>query len=378
MRSVGFYLSQALPPRQRYRLLRHSCAHRYRSSVLNVPPDLRQVRSMLFILPEDTLEALYQVENVVALREHFSQASVSFLCRAEVSDYFRSIAPEASFIDYQLEDRYLHSPVFAAFGISFAHEHFDLCFLLEKHPDMALLDIVGKTGARVRIGYDGACEYPFINYVVRPSTSKSLVQRNCAMARSMGLKTGKRPRLLVAREAIQGVSRLLRDIGVDAAKPFLVIDGGEFVARFGSEWTASLVSALRAGAPATVCATGGSEGGEDSCREIAAAGAKMVPPLTVPRTAALLSKAVCVVAPHTILLRMATLLGKPSVAVLPDGEAGGGAPKELCTAVSYTNSPDAETVSRIVSEARRACPKPLPEPKADAPEPDSTGTDLVS
>lgn len=324
---------------------------------------------MLFILPEDTLDALYQVENVVALREHFSQASVSFLCRAEVAEYFRSIAPEASFVDYQLEDRYLHSPVFAAFGISFAHEHFDLCFLLERKPHMALLDIVGKTGARVRIGYDGSCEYPFINYVVRPSAGESQVQYNCAMARSMGLKIGKRPRLVVAREAVQGVNRLLRDIGVDAARPFLAIDSGGLIERYGTEWTALLVSALLEGPTAAVCAMGSApEADGEQVRPIASAGAKIVPSLPVPRCAALLSRAECVVAPHTVLLRMATLLGKPSVAVLPDTDVRRYAPKHPCTAVPCAENPDREMIGRIVSEVRRMCPAPAPEPKADAAE----------
>ncbi len=324
---------------------------------------------MLFILPENTLEALYQVENVVALREHFSQASVSFLCRAEVSDYFRSIAPEASFVDYHLDDRYLHSPVFAAFGISFAHEHFDLCFLLEKHPHMALLDLVGKTGARVRVGYDGAGEYPFVNYVVRPSTCESLVEHNCAMARSMGLRIGSRRRLVVAREAVQGVDRLLRDIGANASEPFIALDIGGFIAACGAEWTVSLVSALRHASHAAICAveTAG-ETDNDYARRIASAGAKVVPSLPVPRSAALLSKAVCVAAPRSVLLRMATLLGKPSVAVLPDTQRRRYAPKGLCTAVSYTDGPDEDTIGRIVTEVRRMCPPPAPEPAADASE----------
>ncbi len=365
MKRVGYYLTKALPQSKREWLVRLACARRYRSAALQYPLETEQIRSLLFILPESPLEALYQIENVAALRERFPSASATFLCVTDVAEYFRSVLPEGSYIAYDLSDRYLYSPVFTAFGISIAHERPDICFLLERHPDLSLLKLVGQTGATVRAGYAGAGDYPFLNHVVKPSPEhRYRADINGALARSLGARPARAPRLVVARDAGQGVRKLLRDLSVPEQAPLVVVDAAALVRLHGREWTGLLLDALRASSSITFCYLSAPNDNDELGRWLVDRGLVVIPPLSVPRRAALVARASLVIAGASVLLRLALLLGRDIAAVVHEGEAETLIPKGVRAHVaSFSGAPDDSTVAAVVAalQASLVPPKSAPQ-----------------
>lgn len=356
MKSVGYYLSRVLPPNGRRRLLERSATRRVRDTRISLPSDMAHVRSVLMILPEDTLEALYQVENIVALHEHYEQASLTFLCLHSVADYLRSIVPDANFVEYPPEEDPLHFQTLTTLKAYFSEERFDMCFLLERSPSLALMDIVGRCGARVRIAYAGTADYPFVNHQVRPSACDYAAEFNSGMARTIGAHMKHPPRLIVAKEASQGVAHLLRDMGLSDQAKLLVADASSLAARFGAEWTAMLVFELAKETGMVVAVPSERSTDEALFRRLAGDGAKAVPPLTVPRTAALLSRAECLVTVPSPLLRLANLLDRPVVSVQnASDQARYVKPGKRTSAVTCEGSADLHTAAEVVSSVRAQC-----------------------
>lgn len=363
MKDIRYYLLQALPRAPREALVGRWCRRRCGEAALEYPQALRHVRAVLMVLPDDVLDALYQVENVLAIKEHFSEASVTFLCASEVAEYYHSIVADASFIEYTLSERHLFSKVLAHHAAALAREHFQICALLETQPDLALLNLVGLSGARVRVGYEHAAQYPFLNHIVRPREAPCfLAQRYGAMARSLGAPTAHRARLTAGKEASHGVERLLSDINVNQRGALVCIDCYGMAQHYGREWTATLLSALAATLPAaTLCCPARHGSDEATAQWLAARGVAVVPPLSVARLAALLAHCALAVASHAPMLRLAALLERPSIGVIPahlhDRHIQPGA---TVRSVSFKAAPDEHTVAATVRSVRELLPGGAP------------------
>jgi ADP-heptose:LPS heptosyltransferase len=291
---------------------------------------------------------------VLALGEHFSQASVTFFCPGEVAEYFHSITADASFVEYDTAQRYLFSPAFARHGAALAHERFDLCFLLDTAPDLAVLDLVGRTGARVRAGYAEAADFPFLNHIVKVSgVSTFLAERYSAMARSLGAAAGQRPTLEVSKDVREGLVHLLRDLRIDPAAPLATVDACGIARDLGAQWTSGLIERLRAAVHVTLCCPAAHGASDETVRWLAGCGVTVVPPLTVPRLAALVSRSQLVVTANSPLLQLTTLLGRPGVAVLPAHDAvyvrSGSSVRTVC----FDGAPGEATAAAVVAEAGR-------------------------
>ncbi len=362
MKDIRYYLVHALPEQPRRALVRGWCRRHCGTGPLEYPLDLEHVRAMLVVLPEDVLDALYQVDNVLSIKEHFSQASVTFLCSSSVAEYYHSIAADASFVEYNAGERYLFSKVMAYHAATLARERFQVCFLLETRPDLSLLNLVGLSAARVRVGYEHAAEYPFLNHLVRPSESRPfLADRYGAMARSLGAGPARRSTLAVGREASEGVAHLLRDIQLEPSATLVCLDCCGMADACGRDWTAHLLSALREGLPATVCCPTQHGCSEDTTKWLHEQGVAVVPPLTVPRLAALLSRSALVVSGLGPMLRLATLLGRPAVGVMAEQSRDMHLPPGgRVLGVTYEQKPGERTAAAVVARAQQLIARPVP------------------
>jgi ADP-heptose:LPS heptosyltransferase len=359
MRDIRYYLMHALPSAQRRGVVRQWCRRRCGDAPLRYPLDLEHVRSLLMVLPEDVLESLYQVDNVLSIKEHFSQASVTFLCNSDVAEYYHSIAADASFVEYNTAERYLFSKVLAYHEAALTRERFQLCFLLETAPDLALLDLIGRCGAPVRAGYEHAAEYPFLNHVVRlPAQTGFLAHRYGALARSLGAQPARRSKLAVGRDAAEGVSLLLRDLRLDPSSTLLCIDSCGLERRYGRPWVEQLVVSLRDQTDAVLCVPAQHGTDERALGWLSERGATVVPPLTVPRLAALIARSALVVSGEGPVLRLAALLDRRAAGVLPAATMGIHVPDGgTVTGVAFEELPNADTIARVVAIARAAVPK---------------------
>jgi ADP-heptose:LPS heptosyltransferase len=352
---LRYYLSRLLPRRQRYELVRRRCARRYESTLLTFPLEFERVRSVLLVLPESLLEALHQVENVMALIARFGSAHLTFLCRREVSDIYHAIAPRAAFVEYRADERYLYSPVLARYGESLEHEHFDVCILLERNPDLALLHIVGKTGAPARIGYVDAGGYPFLNHEVRPDAStRYLADSDTALARAIGAQVPGSTQLALPREAREDVTQLLRDLHVPESGRLAVVDALACQRAFGSTWTDGLLAALSALAGVTWCCPGAAAATEAANSGLRERGVLLTPPLSVTRTAALLERSVLAVSGNTPLFFLASLQQRPAVGLFEQAELPlYFRPARQRASVVYSHAPDSQSIASMAAAAQK-------------------------
>jgi ADP-heptose:LPS heptosyltransferase len=361
-RPLRYYLSRLLPPRQRYELVRRRCARRYESSLLTFPLEFERVRSVLLVMPEDLLQALYQVETVMALMARFASAHLTFLCRHDVGEYFRAIATGASFVEFRPEERYLYSPVLARYGESLEHEHFDVCVLLERTADLALLHIVGKTGAPARVGYAGCGGYPFVNHEVRPSPQhRSLVERNLALARAIGAPLPAGTRLTVPADAAAGVAQLLRELQVPPTAHLGLVDACHFVATQGPAWTAELLGQLRQQLPQLQwCCPALSATADAALTALRQQGAVVVPPLPVVRSAALVERCEVTLSGAAPLYRLACLQLRPCAGLFDQSQLDAlFQPGEGRQPVAYSGTADSHAASALALAAQKllAAPK---------------------
>jgi ADP-heptose:LPS heptosyltransferase len=355
VKPLRYYLSRLLPRRQRYELVRRRCARRYESTLLTFPLEFERVRSALLVLPEELLEALHQVENVMALMARFGSAHLTFLCRREVSDIYHAIAPGAAFVEYRAEERYLYSPVLARYGESLEHEHFDVCILLERNPDLALLHIVGKTGAPARIGYVDAGGYPFLNHEVRPDAStRYLADSDAALARAIGAEVPASAQLVLPREARESVALLLRDLHAPQSGRLAVVDALGCQRAFGSTWTEGLLAALGALPGVTWCCPGAADTTGSATTELHERGVLLTPPLSVTRTAALLERSVLAVSGNAPLFCLASLQKRPAVGLFEQAELPlYFKPARQRASVVYSRAPDGQSIASMAAAAQK-------------------------
>jgi len=146
---------------------------------------------------------------------------------------------------------------------------------------------------------------------------------------------------------------LLRDLRIDPDAPLAVVDACGIARALGRPWTAGLLERLRAAVPLTFCSPLAHGEPDDTGRWLAGCGVTVVPPLTVPRLAALLSRSQLVVTGNSPALQLSALLARPGVAVLASAQIGylrsGGSVRAVC----YDGAPGETTVAATVAEASR-------------------------
>jgi ADP-heptose:LPS heptosyltransferase len=242
------------------------------------------------------------------------------MCERRVTPFFKTIAGVAEFIEYDDESRYLFSTEFEGIGHDIRNGHYDLCVMLEPSPDLPLLYIAGQSAAAVRVGFAGAGDYPFLNLHVNPSQgTTNLSDRSAVVASVLGMPARARTQWSVAKEAVDEMGHLLREMGVDPASRLIGVDGEYFFRHFGKQWTQSLLDMLKT--KQHVCyfyAFGLPE--QEATAWMEQQGLPLFSSIPVPRSAALVDRSEFIVAGPGVLFELADLLKTPVAGVFTSEE----------------------------------------------------------
>ena len=124
-------------------LLSFLLRNRHKVPLLHFPIDIASVKKILLILPEDHIEVLHQLKNVISIMTRFKHAGITLLCERSAAAYIKMI-PGLNLVEYDIQDHY--STEFSALAQQFRGT-VDVCFLLNDKPELPMLYLAGSTAA---------------------------------------------------------------------------------------------------------------------------------------------------------------------------------------------------------------------------------------
>jgi ADP-heptose:LPS heptosyltransferase len=290
-----------------------------RNRAISFPADVESARKLVFILPEEPLAALHQVENVMSLLVLFNDSQVTLLCEKNVPAFFKSIHGVAAIETYDGADRFLFSREAHRIAALLAAGEFDVCFLLERTPDLSLLYCAAASCAPVRIGFDEAGAYPFLNLRIRQQTGlRHHADRNLLMCKALGGKPVKSVRWVIPKDITQEIEHLMQEAGIPRKQTIAGIDAVSLWTLCGREWIAALMEDLdKLGKRTWYFFGDGTPDGEchtwlRTTKHPAFWG------LSSSRAAALINRSDLIISAQSLLFEMAFLLGTRSIGLFDE------------------------------------------------------------
>lgn len=326
-------------------LVRDKCKPR----LLSIPRDFVAARSILIVLPEDSLEALYQIPTVVSIASSFNKRCVILLCEATVAPFFRRIQGVSSVEEYERSERYLFSEALGALSRELAESQIDICVFLERSPEISLLHLVGRIGAKVRMAYYGAAAVPFFNVHVKPSRENTyMADRNILMAEVLGVRLHRDIRWSVSKNMLTEIAHMIHEAALPDGSPLAGIDVQFMYYSYGRVWTDALVDRMTAtGEPAWYLYVHGIPD-QRFLKWLQSRDMPVFSSLSPSRVAALVYKSDLIVSGASTLFRLADLLRRPAIGVFEESVL-----RMYCrltprsVGIAYTGSPDNQTIDRL-------------------------------
>ncbi len=273
---------------------------------------------ILINLPLSRLELIYQLENLLALLSRFKESEVKLLCPASAVSFFGGL-PNIHIIDYIEEEMKFFSYQWNSISKEIK-EQFDLVINLEKSPSMPLLYLLGTSRAPVRIGYEQAGDYPFINIRLKNANGTAgLAERNKVIANYLGAAKSGKLKWGVSKTTTEEIKQLLKEHGLRSSTVLIGIDFHSIEAAYGAEWARTLMDSFTNRLSGQCYLFGGLE--EEHYQTRVVEKAIQLPPQSVPRTAALIATTDLIITAKSLILGLTQLSSTRMVAVLTEQEA---------------------------------------------------------
>jgi ADP-heptose:LPS heptosyltransferase len=319
-----------------------------------LPADLSRSAEILVILPADRLDMIFQMENLYAVIGRYKDSNLTFVCPAAHVSFVNSLK-NARLMKYNPAEFQLYSAEFKRLVAELAVKSFDICVMLEQRHTLAHLYLAGLSRAHLRVGWDVAAgsSYPFLNIrLVAAKADASVWERNLAAARILEADVESRPRWGVQKSAAEEVAKVLSEKKLKKDPALVCIDLFSMEAVCGKEWCAELMKALKSAYGAgQFCVFGGMD--EDNA-VIKDAQFPVLPPMSIPKTAALIAYTDLVIAGFGPMFGLTQISTKSKVIpVLSKGDADKYCKKnERVAPVVFADKPGAEDIKAVVRNVR--------------------------
>jgi ADP-heptose:LPS heptosyltransferase len=308
------------------------------------------VKKVLIILPPEKLQVLHQLRNIAELTAFFKLAEVTLLVDT-ASTPLAGLIDGVHIEEYPLESKKLFSTTFNEFQIQFK-DAFDVCCLLTRSEDLVLLNLAGRTAARVRIGYTGAGGEPFLNIHVNPSADRLLVSDwNCAMAEMLGAKKIKNSKWAIAKQTAGEIDHLLKDHHLGSPDGLAGIDLLFFRRTFGTAWADECMNALLPYVKDRVYLHAEETRNKSEIAWLEHFGLPVLINLSIPQIAGLVARSDLIIAGNSFLFGLAAHLAAGTIGVFDGDEVAANFPMQLpaVKSVVYERSPGNETIEQIIA-----------------------------
>lgn len=306
-------LVRALGPERSKMIFSWVLRKKLKNKIMEIPTELHKCAHVLIILPQDRFELVFQLENLLSILSLYKTRKITLLCPSQNSSFFRGLQG-ITVQEYTTEEMQLYSFQWKTLIKEFEGV-FDICINLQKEENLDLLYLVGLCKIPIRIGYGQAGDYPFHNIRLKnsPDPNSNVSERNKIIANYLGAPGKKRFEWGVSKTTSEEVRQLLKDLKMVKGAFLTGIDLNSLETYCGKEWCEDLISTLQQHATGQFYIFGGIEGKNPDMGDDAFS---IMPPLSVPRTAALIKQTDLIITSKSVLLGLAQLSSCPIAAVL--------------------------------------------------------------
>jgi len=290
---------------------------KFRKKLFRFPVDPNSVGSVLVVLPESSLEILYQLKNILSLMAIFNKAKVTAFCPESETSLLKMI-PDLEIAEYPKEesDRFA---IFSLFTRQFKN-NVDICILLDRTPDISKVSFVVSTNAPIRAGYKDAGEFPFLNLKVGADPDQHyLPQRNCLMAEKFG-KGFESLKFSVSRKLIDDIEHMLKEQRIAEDSGSIGIDALYFLEKYGQQWILKLVAQIKKDFSEKLYCYLSREPSQQEATFFTNEGIRCITPLAESRLAALVIKSTLIVSSNSVFYGLGAILGIKAVGFFKSSE----------------------------------------------------------
>src|SRR5512133_1389645 len=284
--------------------------YKFRKQLFMFPVDPHSVSSVLIVLPESSLDILYQLENILSIMAIFTKAKVTAFC-PDTETSLLKLMPELEIVEYPKEepDRFAS---FSSFTRQFKN-NVDICILLDRTPDISKVSFVISTNAPIRTGYKDAGDFPFLNLKVGANPDEHyLPQRNCMMAEMFG-KGFDSLKFSVSRKLVDDIGHMLKEQRISEDAGLIGIDALYFLDKYGQQWFMKLVAQIKKDFSENLYCYLSREPSQQEATFFTSEGIRCITPLSESRLAALVTKSSLILSSNSVFYGLGAMFGIKAV-----------------------------------------------------------------
>jgi ADP-heptose:LPS heptosyltransferase len=319
---------------------------KFRKTNFSFPVSVASIKNILVILPEQQLEILHQIKNLLSIVSTFKDAKITVFC-LDSSVSIVKLIPNIDIVEYKKSEIDGFASQLSNFAELFKNV-VDICILLDRNPQLSILSLVGSTNASIRAGYHEAGEYPFLNLRTRVSnTERYLTDKNCAISELFGKQT-ETLHISVAKKMLDEIDNHLNEMKISNNHGLLGIDAIFFLNTFGKEWTALFLQNLQQHCKCTIYGFIDEEPSADQTNLLKSLKIPFIVENSAPRIAALIYRSNLIISGNTIFYGLAALLNKSAIGFFTSNEFVSYCPNEgKQNGLVYKETPDSESIKNV-------------------------------
>jgi hypothetical protein len=291
--------------------------NKFRKQFFRFPVDPHSVSSVLIVLPESSLDVLYQLKNILSIMAVFTKAKVTAFCPDTETSLLKML-PELEIVEYPKEepDRFA---CFSSFTRQFKN-NVDICILLDRTPDISKVTFVISTNAPIRAGYKDAGDFPFLNLKVGANPDEHyLPQRNSMMAEMFG-KGFESPKFSVSKKLIDDVEHMLKEQRISDDAGLIGVDALYFLDKYGQQWFLKLIAQIEKDFSGKLYCYLSREPSQQEATFFTSEGIRCITPLSESRLAALVTKSSIILSANSVLYGFCAMFGINAVGLFNSSE----------------------------------------------------------
>ena len=215
---------------------------RIKKKRLDYRSSLKNINSILIILPDDILEALYQLESIMSVMAEYSSAKTYILASESCKPWFENIHGITDLFTYSSKENCFANSDITSVKQKLRKLSIDICLVLDKKPPLIISYIIAKISPSLRVAYKDALPFPFANVRVALSEENThIIKKNLSLIKILNIPPVKSVKWSVPKERLEEIKLLLIENKIARSARFGVVDLTYIVKRYGEEWAEKLV-----------------------------------------------------------------------------------------------------------------------------------------
>lgn len=225
--------------------IQHQAKKRFGSKEITFNGDIKNVKSILFVIPDNLLGALYQVENLLSIMSKYEKSDFFLLTGKNCTPWFKQFHGIKNLFEYDGSETCFFKSSVKELKNELRSEHFDICFILDKDHPIILDFLLTQIDADYRVTYDGNSEFPYSNVRIKGKDDTHAVDKNLAISRALKIPLHDKLHWSVSSERVEEIGHILKEHGIKSSDKAACIDIDYFVNFCGKKWTEELVRRLK-------------------------------------------------------------------------------------------------------------------------------------